>query len=67
MQMLDAKYELSPMMKMSSYDEIASEYYSERHITSRNFDAATASSLSIVKQCLPLDGSVLDLGAGSAR
>jgi SAM-dependent methyltransferase len=55
------------MMTMSSYDEIASEYYLERHITSRNFDAATLNSRLLIKRYLPLDGLVLDLGAGRGR
>jgi len=52
---------------MSSYDQIASEYYLERHITSRNFDSATSGSRLLVERYLPSDGLVLDLGAGRGR
>jgi ubiquinone/menaquinone biosynthesis C-methylase UbiE len=52
---------------MSSYDEIASEYYLERHVTSRNFDAATSSSRSLVQKYMPPDGFVLDIGTGRGR
>ena len=55
------------MIIMSNYDEIASEYYSERHITSRNFDAATCSGRLLFQKYLPSSGLVLDLGAGKGR
>jgi len=52
---------------MSSYDEIADEYYLERHITCRNFDLATANSIYSYKQNLPENGLVLELGSGKGR
>lgn len=46
-----------------SYEPLACEYYAPRHITSRNFDAATRAWLR--KQSLEIPGGyALDLGAG---
>lgn len=49
---------------LSVYNGIASEYYSERHITSRNFDQATIKFLHSHNVPFPRTGLVLDLGAG---
>lgn len=49
---------------LSEYDHIASEYYSERHVTSRNFDQATMGSLRNHNFPFPSSGLVLDLGSG---
>ena len=51
-------------MKMTNYDSIASEYYDDRHITSRNFDTATLAFLRTWHNPIPTDGIVLDLGCG---
>jgi SAM-dependent methyltransferase len=54
-----------PLSK-SGYDQIASEYYSERHVTSRNFDAATKLALENDPFIIP-EGLVLELGSGKGR
>ena len=54
-------------MNGSDYDKIASEYYLQRHITSRNFDSATLTSRRLVRSLLPHAGLVLELGAGKGR
>src|SRR5712671_1672566 len=51
----------------TGYDIIANEYYDARHITSRNFDAATRAYLHERSFLLPSDGFALDLGAGKGR
>lgn len=51
----------------SSYEGLAAEYYSERHVTSRNFDAATARSLARLSVRVPRQGWCLDIGAGRGR
>lgn len=48
---------------LSSYEALASEYYTPRHITSRNFDAATRAWFLKHSVQIP-EGYVLDLGAG---
>src|SRR2546422_135622 len=48
----------------SSYEPLAAEYYEDRHITSRNFDAATLAFLRLYPPTLPDKGLVLELGAG---
>jgi len=48
----------------ASYEEIAAEYYDERHITSRNFDAALSALAGSWTCPLPARGPVLELGAG---
>jgi SAM-dependent methyltransferase len=48
----------------SSYDLIAAEYYEARHVTSRNFDAATAAFFRSRTCPFPSDGMVLEIGAG---
>lgn len=52
---------------MSSYDLLADEYYDPRHITSRNFDAATNAYLRRAGCGLPSVGLILDAGAGRGR
>lgn len=53
-------------MPRSGYDAIADEYYDERHITCRNFDNTTKSSL--VGNLFPVpDGKLLEIGAGRGR
>lgn len=49
---------------MGTYDEVAGEYYDASHVTSRNFDAATAAFMSQWDCPIPENGLVLDLGAG---
>lgn len=51
-------------MISGSYEFLASEYYEPRHITSRNFDAATSEYLRRTACDMPPRGWVLDLGAG---
>lgn len=53
-------------MPQSSYDEIASEYYDDQHITSRNFDATTVNAIASLAIAYP-HGKVLELGAGKGR
>lgn len=48
----------------SSYEEIADEYYDPRHITSRNFDAATMAFLESWRCPILPNGPVLVVGAG---
>lgn len=53
-------------MPRSAYDEIASEYYDSRHITSRNFDSATR--VALAKHPFEFsEGLVLEIGAGRGR
>src|SRR4051812_25894381 len=54
-------------MPKSSYDSIAREYYSDGHVTSRNFDSTTHSALKEMPFAFPTHGLVLDLGAGRGR
>jgi len=54
----------TPSKDSFGYEPIASEYYSARHITSRNFDAATLFFLRGFHIFIPRKGLVLDLGAG---
>ncbi len=49
---------------LSGYDLMASEYYSERHMTSRNFDRATLNFLRGRDFPFLSSGLVLDLGCG---
>jgi hypothetical protein len=51
----------------SGYDILADEYYSPRHITSRNFDVATHAYLRSNPVAIPNYGLALDLGAGRGR
>lgn len=51
----------------AGYDILADEYYEPRHITSRNFDAATQACLRERPCSLPNHGLALDLGAGKGR
>ena len=53
-------------MPKSGYDEIASEYYDSKHITSRNFDRATLAALAESPVPVP-NGLVLEIGAGRGR
>ena len=52
---------------MTNYDYIASEYYENRHITSRNFEKATLAFLRTWRNPIPSEGLVLDLGCGCGR
>lgn len=54
-------------MCKSNYEPIANEYYESRHITSRNFDAATAAFCATFAFPIPSDGLVLEIGAGRGR
>lgn len=49
---------------VSSYEDLAAEYYERRHITSRNFDEATLAYLRQTPCNIPSFGYVLDLGSG---
>jgi len=51
-------------MQTESYNRIANEYYEPRHITSRNFDAATESACANRDFPIPKNGLVLEVGAG---
>jgi len=51
----------------TSYDNIAEEYYESRHITSRNFEAATLAFFKKWQCPISKDGFVLDLGCGCGR
>lgn len=48
----------------SSYEVIANEYYNDRHITSRNFDAATVAFCNNFDFGIPNECPILELGAG---
>ncbi len=61
---LKVRYEMSGP---SGYDSIADEYYLQRHVTSRNFDAATLAYLAQNAVTAPAAGLALDLGAGRGR
>jgi SAM-dependent methyltransferase len=50
-----------------SYDLLAEEYYDPIHKTCRNFDSATVAALQSVKDRVPRDGLVLEVGCGSGR
>lgn len=54
-------------MNTSNYEPIANEYYGNRHITSRNMDAATLAFCSKFDFCISSNGFVLELGAGKGR
>lgn len=56
-----------PSLNASGYDFVADEYYLPRHVTSRNFDAATAAYLAGNVLSVPSEGLALDLGAGRGR
>jgi SAM-dependent methyltransferase len=51
-------------MQTFGYEDIADEYYDRRHITSRNFEAATAHWLATHACPIPESGLVLDIGTG---
>lgn len=53
-------------MANSNYDKIASEYYDDKHVTSRNFDDATRYAIKQLKARLN-PGKILELGAGRGR
>lgn len=55
------------MREWRGYDNVAAEYYDSRHITSRNFDAATRTYLQNHSFEYPTHGFALDLGAGRGR
>ena len=54
-------------MSTTSYDDIADEYYNGRHITTRNFEAATLAFFNKWERPIAKDGLVLDLGCGCGR
>ena len=54
-------------MSTTSYDDIAYEYYNGRHITTRNFEAATLAFFKKWQRPIAKDGLVLDLGCGCGR
>jgi SAM-dependent methyltransferase len=53
--------------RAAAYDDLASEYYSDRHVTCRNFDVTTITALKSICPQVPSDGLVLDVGAGKGR
>lgn len=55
---------MSNIVSTSSYEVIANEYYDDRHITSRNFDAATLAFCNSFEFGIPNKGPILELGAG---
>ncbi len=57
---------MNTSLNKSSYDAIADEYYDSRHITSRNFDAATIEFCHTNKYKIPISqsGLVLEVGCG---
>jgi SAM-dependent methyltransferase len=50
----------------SAYDQVADEYYDDRHQTSRNFDETTVVALSTLMVAIPA-GLVLEVGCGRGR
>jgi SAM-dependent methyltransferase len=54
-------------MTPSPYDPLAGEYYDPAHKTSRNFDRTTSVALEPLKERVPADGLVLEVGAGRGR
>jgi SAM-dependent methyltransferase len=54
-------------VKIAPYDTIAEEYYEATHKTSRNFDRSTAAATESLRDRVPADGLVLDIGAGRGR
>jgi SAM-dependent methyltransferase len=52
---------------IAPYDEIADEYYEAAHKTSRNFDQATVAAMASIRKVVPLEGLILDVGAGRGR
>jgi len=54
-------------MNNAPYDQIAAEYYDACHKTCRNFDHTTTVALETIRPRLPVDGLVLDVGAGKGR
>jgi ubiquinone/menaquinone biosynthesis C-methylase UbiE len=60
-------YAKEKQVNATSYDDIAQEYYDSKHITSRNFDAATLAFFTKWKCPIPKDGLVLDLGCGCGK
>lgn len=52
------------MNHISGYGELADEYYEPRHVTSRNFEAATLNWTSVNGCPIPDSGFVLDIGSG---
>jgi SAM-dependent methyltransferase len=57
------------LVATDSYDEIADEYYDDRHVTSRNFDKTAAVELAELstRSLIASQGLVLDVGAGRGR
>jgi ubiquinone/menaquinone biosynthesis C-methylase UbiE len=51
-------------MRPYGYEDLADEYYDPRHITSRNFEAATAYWIAVNGCPIPGSGLVLDIGTG---
>lgn len=51
----------------SPYDVIADEYYDPFHVTCRNFDETATIALRDIKQSIPKNGLVLDIGSGRGR
>jgi SAM-dependent methyltransferase len=49
------------------YDQIAAEYYDPCHKTCRNFDHTTVVAFEALRSRSPVDGLVLDVGAGRGR
>src|SRR5579862_4644069 len=56
-------FEMEPV---TAYSLLANEYYEDKHITSRNFDVATAVGVEHLRG-VQHTGLVLELGAGRGR
>ncbi len=54
-------------MSNTPYDHIAGEYYDPFHKTCRNFDQATLVAVQDLPARVPVNGLVLDVGAGRGR
>jgi SAM-dependent methyltransferase len=54
-------------MTVITYDHLAEEYYDPDHQTCRNFDVATAAALPSVRDKVPADGLILEVGCGRGR
>ncbi len=51
----------------NNYSRIAQEYYSDKHITSRNFDIATRDYFKNNSVTIPEKGLIIEFGAGKGR
>jgi len=61
---LSKREEIAALRLSSAYDDLAHEYYHPRHVTSRNFEAATLGWTREHGCPIPDAGLVLDIGSG---